>query len=1413
MGKQQYSNKQHKTTKKHQPTNKIGTVPPHGKNKKTQKNKTIFSTREIDKNKPKISTREIDKNNFDFTAYNKKRKGSKLEFVPTSKSIINKQIEVIDFLKQADTVHDMRPGSTNTRVEDSAMDPINNLFTNRILGDGNPLNIMVDNMKFNTLRSDGTYLNIDKNKYERDMEAYFEQMLGLYKDTLIKREKEDDFQNLIEEYTTKNKDGEKKPSGDIATEILRRNVGSFQLKIPDRTIFKNTNKHKGISYIGRLIKHFCFNPQTIKVLDSKSSNKKDSELSNKKIHFIIDAVAGNLKCIFQEFEKHDISRIVTALTNGDAAGGTTKEESTKGSSKCSKDKQFLAMNNKEIYFPYNNTSQTGYKIESQYFTAGIFDMYYEGNLAKGAKSEVNDSLTFNVKYLKSGKIYNVSHSHTSESESESKSKSKSNNFISGDGVPKISGYIGIIHQTDNIRTTKLDLNNGLLSPIIQGMWKDRIDKRDIIGFLLDYKRAGDYEQVNSTVYLKENSSIYPIFVTGDILCAIYARYKGLCCCLINNYNDTITIYRNDTSTKELTKNEQKELDEKMKEFKTMDTKCNELITQDLLLRNVIQINTAVFEDNSLIDRIGDNISDITKLIIKKTKKKTYNTNTVFNINAVFIKKLVKKRKRFEEIKDKIDGAKKTSHFIDIYRNRNTYLARLNYMHDAYKRIKAYIDKFDTDKSLKIIKEDFGKFNIEQEIKRLNSIKESITNLIAPLEYDDIKTINEIYTNLYLINNITSDGIKTTHEKYIEIIENMKEDEINYSHPHMFNYKPNVSNVKVIKYRHDEHKNIVKFNYPSDGDDMDNVTIIFVNNKLPDVIEEFADERKQFIYIDKIYEYGKYLDTFINRTIDTYINGTTFKRNIIDINDIIDSLNACNNCVFKNISNVDTKNPENIKKTINDIIVEIGTILTQLDQPNNVDPTTTTTTNTLQPDNNSTVDNYTTNTLQPDNNSTVDNYTTNTLQPDNNSIVDNTTTNTLQPDNEPSSESEVVYGGGGTKRKLYETETPSSADIYLDIGVLIYDLSNISIYMIQSMYSTIYPQKHLDKLKNDLVEYEKNKKKMEVENVDQIIHEHNTKYWNFKINNQQINIGIQQAFVKSENENLKPTEEGNTFKFFKTQILNDEEYKNDCNNKYNELSFIFNKSIEKIDLSHNDVDYSSIILLYYILNLTWDDATNKYIFDPILTNSNKYTNLLLKMSKNEDINTNENNKDIKHRDFKALKSTIAAINNKEEDVFKIEVVIFFAYINTLYSSKAGGEYFKLSYENKKIADTNMTFDNKSDIKDKLTILITSFFFNFTSTNERAKSLPQPSMRLNSEPLQNKTRKRYNSYNDSIHNETNKKNRFTGGYKTRYTKSNKNKKLKKIKKSKKIKKIKRSKKNKKIKKSKKIKKIKKIKKNNK
>ena len=66
-----------------------------------------------------------------------------------------------------------------------------------------------------------------------------------------------------------------------------------------------------------------------------------------------------------------------------------------------------------------------------------------------------------------------------------------------------------------------------IGPIIEAMWMANESEKNIIGFLFDYKRGGDYEQINSSIRIRDHYNFDIIFSTGDELCAEYGKDKKI----------------------------------------------------------------------------------------------------------------------------------------------------------------------------------------------------------------------------------------------------------------------------------------------------------------------------------------------------------------------------------------------------------------------------------------------------------------------------------------------------------------------------------------------------------------------------------------------------------------------------------------------------------------------------------------------------------------------------------------------------------------------------------------------------------------------------------------------------------------------------------------------------------------------
>ena len=129
--------------------------------------------------------------------------------------------------------------------------------------------------------------------------------------------------------------------------------------------------------------------------------------------------------------------------------------------------------------------------------------------------------------------------------------------VSGASVATLKGVIKTIWDTaqaggnigaalDAFKQTGAWKGELDLTPILKEMLTLNMSYMDLVLFLLDYKRSGDWEQVHTMGYLDANAPInplgvHPIFCTGDRLCALYARYKQRNC--IYSHHNTLSLYR------------------------------------------------------------------------------------------------------------------------------------------------------------------------------------------------------------------------------------------------------------------------------------------------------------------------------------------------------------------------------------------------------------------------------------------------------------------------------------------------------------------------------------------------------------------------------------------------------------------------------------------------------------------------------------------------------------------------------------------------------------------------------------------------------------------------------------------------------------------------------------------------------
>lgn len=307
---------------------------------------------------------------------------------------------------------------------------------------------------------------------------------------------------------------------------------TIPIPIPNSTNqLQNENKSTVLNYVANCILKF-FNHGTI-------INTNDLVL------FAIDANAGSLPCIFQSI-RDNVNTIGTALTICDSAGGGVDDSSSVN--KCGVKAQDILFNKKyqPLLFPFNiddiddirsesnnprltalkkiqsKHKSRAYIIQSNVFTRDKYILYYtENNLPFSVQNKC--SIVFHVMDITTQKDFSAAFELRA-----------SGKLISGTPVVVLRALIRYLYD-QRANNNNIAINEELkkianssasfnIVPIISNMLSDGQSKVDIINMLLDYKRAGDHEQVNSLNQVQtKTGSLYNVLCTGDVLCSVYSR--------------------------------------------------------------------------------------------------------------------------------------------------------------------------------------------------------------------------------------------------------------------------------------------------------------------------------------------------------------------------------------------------------------------------------------------------------------------------------------------------------------------------------------------------------------------------------------------------------------------------------------------------------------------------------------------------------------------------------------------------------------------------------------------------------------------------------------------------------------------------------------------------------------------------
>jgi hypothetical protein len=274
------------------------------------------------------------------------------------------------------------------------------------------------------------------------------------------------------------------------------------------------------------------------------------ENKNRDVYFLIDAAYGRLDCMFQKIDQ--ASTLINVLTIGDSALTSVEDKTSKGKSKWCGVEDYINKFKRKVYLenpdtiPYTNGDR--YDITSNEFTKDKFKMWYQ-----------DAALPFSKQNNASARLYVQYGDKTWFSEFSILASGTPN---SGASVSTLKQLIMEINENAaDRRKAKIEIEKIYkyetqfnLTPILCGMLDDpTISTDDIISFLYDYKRAGDHEQANSANYLYKEKKLNVILLTGDRLCALYARLINQPCIFFHDGNYDMYRYLPDVSIEEQNK--------------------------------------------------------------------------------------------------------------------------------------------------------------------------------------------------------------------------------------------------------------------------------------------------------------------------------------------------------------------------------------------------------------------------------------------------------------------------------------------------------------------------------------------------------------------------------------------------------------------------------------------------------------------------------------------------------------------------------------------------------------------------------------------------------------------------------------------------------------------------------------------
>ena len=325
------------------------------------------------------------------------------------------------------------------------------------------------------------------------------------------------------------------------------------------------------------------------------------EYTNEDVGFIFDASSGKLPYIFFNIDQCETCK--TALTIADSAPTSVDDVEDIKKKKKKSEKSLSKLNKSSFIFPPTVDGEYLYTITSNYWMPDLILTYSSPNRLFSK----NNPYDLRLNIQAGDNIFSIDFNV------------KNNQGASVNQLKELIKYISNVNQVENAKDT-LDIKQLVIS-----LKKLGISNIDIIKFLLDYKRSGDYEQVNCVELIRQNYGL-TIFSSIDILCVLYARLQSMNC--IRTQGGNLYLYRFPGMLIEPTPDLLLK-----KKYLQLNIKCKQLV-------NIINLIKSTLGSSKFINFFNDQDKFFTETIESSMQRQSLNyefTNLLLSIQMIGIK--------------------------------------------------------------------------------------------------------------------------------------------------------------------------------------------------------------------------------------------------------------------------------------------------------------------------------------------------------------------------------------------------------------------------------------------------------------------------------------------------------------------------------------------------------------------------------------------------------------------------------------------------------------------------------------------------------------------------------------------------------------------------------------------------------